>query len=47
MQPVPNPSFLEGSVGIALALLAAVSPKDPEWDRLLLLSGRSSGERLS
>jgi hypothetical protein len=35
-----DPSFLSGSVGIALALLSAVHPIDPGWDRLLLLSGR-------
>ncbi len=30
--------FLEGSVGVGLALMAAVSPIEPKWDRLLLLS---------
>lgn len=30
--------FLEGAAGIGLALLAAVSPVDPEWDRAFLLS---------
>jgi lantibiotic modifying enzyme len=28
--------FLSGTTGIGLALLAAVSPVEPEWDRLLL-----------
>jgi len=37
---------LEGAAGIALALLAAVSPIEPEWDRMLLLSARTSGPRL-
>jgi class I lanthipeptide synthase len=37
---------LEGAAGIALALLAAVSPIEPEWDRMLLLSARASGPRL-
>lgn len=32
-----DPGFLEGASGIGLALLAAVSPVDPEWDRLLLV----------
>lgn len=32
--------FLEGSAGIGLALLAATSPIEPEWDRLLLAGGR-------
>jgi hypothetical protein len=32
--------FLEGSAGIGLALLAALSPVEPEWDRLLLASLR-------
>jgi hypothetical protein len=31
-----DPGFLEGAAGVGLALLAAVSPVDPEWDRLLL-----------
>lgn len=32
-----NPSFLTGSAGVGLALLAAVSSLPPEWDRLLLV----------
>lgn len=31
--------FLTGAAGIGLALLAAVSPVEPRWDRVLLLSG--------
>ena len=31
-----DPGFLEGAAGVGLALLAAVSPVDPAWDRLLL-----------
>jgi lantibiotic biosynthesis protein len=31
-----DPGFLTGAAGIGLALLAAVSPVEPEWDRLLL-----------
>jgi len=34
----PNPTFLNGAIGIGLALLASVSPIEPRWDRLLLLS---------
>ena len=30
--------LLTGAAGIGLALLAAISPVEPEWDRLLLLS---------
>jgi hypothetical protein len=37
----PNPAFLDGSIGIALALLAATAPIEPCWDRALLLSTRS------
>lgn len=33
-----DPGFLTGAAGIGLALLAAVSPVEPEWDRLLLAS---------
>ena len=33
-----DPSFLSGASGIGLVLLAAVSPVEPLWDRLLLLS---------
>ena len=50
-QPRPNrpneprwiaaPGILQGAAGIALALLAATTPLEPEWDRMLLLSGRS------
>lgn len=31
-------SFLSGAVGIALALLSAVAPIEPRWDRRMLLS---------
>lgn len=37
---VPDPGFLGGAAGIGLALLAAATPVEPAWDRLLLLSGR-------
>ncbi len=37
-----DPSFLTGSAGIALALLAATSGVDPAWDRLLLTSPLAS-----
>jgi hypothetical protein len=30
--------ILEGAAGIALALLAAVTPIEPRWDRMLLIS---------
>jgi hypothetical protein len=33
-----DPGFLHGATGIGLALLAAVSPVEPAWDRVLLLS---------
>jgi hypothetical protein len=36
----PNPAFLDGSIGIALALLSGLEPIEPAWDRLLLLSSR-------
>ena len=32
--------FLMGSTGIGLAMLAAASDQEPEWDRVLLVSGR-------
>lgn len=32
-------SFLQGEIGVALALLSAVSPIEPQWDRRLMLSG--------
>ena len=34
---VDDPSLLNGAAGIALALLAATTPIEPAWDRLLLL----------
>jgi lantibiotic modifying enzyme len=33
-----DPGFLTGAAGIGLALLAAVTPVEPEWDRLLLVA---------
>jgi hypothetical protein len=33
-----DPGFLVGAAGIGLALLAAISPAPPDWDRVLLLS---------
>jgi lantibiotic modifying enzyme len=35
---VDDPSFLSGATGVALALLAAATPVEPSWDRLLLAS---------
>ncbi len=35
-----DPGFLEGAAGVGLALLAAVSPVDPGWDRVFLESLR-------
>lgn len=32
-----EPGFLAGAAGVGLALLAAISPVEPEWDRVLLL----------
>jgi lantibiotic modifying enzyme len=42
---VAREGFLTGAAGIALALLAAVTPIEPAWDRTLLLSAHS-GPRL-
>ncbi len=33
-----EPGFLDGTAGVVLALLAAVAPEPPDWDRALLLS---------
>jgi lantibiotic modifying enzyme len=38
VQWVEDPSLLGGAAGIGLALLSAVTPRDPAWDRMLLLS---------
>ena len=35
---IAEPSFLTGAAGIALALLAAATPREPRWDELLLVS---------
>lgn len=35
---MPVPGFLLGSAGVALALLGAVSPLEPAWDRSLAIS---------
>jgi lantibiotic biosynthesis protein len=34
----PQPGFLTGAAGVGLVLLAACTPLEPRWDRLLLLS---------
>lgn len=38
-----DPGFLQGSAGVGLALLSAVSTVEPAWDRVLLLSLREPG----
>lgn len=40
-------AFLDGAAGVGLALLAAVTPIEPEWDRMLLLSGKDRLSELS
>jgi hypothetical protein len=40
---VDDRGFLMGSAGIALALLAAVAPEEPAWDRVLLISAPCTG----
>jgi len=35
--------FLVGAAGIGLALLAAIGPFPPAWDRLLLMAGPRNG----
>jgi hypothetical protein len=39
---IDDSSFLTGAAGIALALLSAISPVEPAWDRLLLVSLRET-----
>ena len=36
-------SFLTGAAGIALALLAAITPLEPDWDRRLLVAVAPDG----
>jgi lantibiotic modifying enzyme len=36
---IAEPGYLGGVAGVGLALLAAATPVEPGWDRLLLLSG--------
>ncbi len=36
-----DPGLLTGTAGLALALLAAATEIEPEWDRALLLSARN------
>jgi len=38
LPPPDDPSLVTGSVGVALALLAAIGEVEPAWDRLLLVS---------
>ena len=35
---IADPGIVEGAAGIGLALLAATTPIEPEWDRMLLVS---------
>jgi lantibiotic biosynthesis protein len=35
---VAEPGLLTGTAGVGLALLAAISPVEPRWDRAMLLS---------
>jgi len=35
---VPDPGLLTGAPGVALALLAAITPIEPAWDRALLVA---------
>jgi hypothetical protein len=35
---VADPGILTGAAGVALALLAAATPIEPSWDRMLLVS---------
>ena len=35
---IDQPGLLDGAPGVAMVLLAAASPVEPEWDRLFLLS---------
>ena len=37
-QRTDNPGLLEGAAGVALVLLAAATPAEPIWDRILMLS---------
>ena len=37
--PWNGAGLLEGAAGVALALLAAVTPIEPVWDRMFLVSG--------
>jgi hypothetical protein len=41
----PSPAFLDGAIGVALALLSAVAPIEPAWDRMLLLSSRNEADQ--
>ncbi|MEM7350096.1 MAG: Lanthionine biosynthesis cyclase LanC, partial [Acidobacteriota bacterium] len=38
MSWIADDGFLTGAAGVGLALLAAVTPTEPMWDRLLLCS---------
>jgi hypothetical protein len=35
---IADPGLLNGAAGIALALLAAITPVEPAWDQMLLVS---------
>jgi hypothetical protein len=37
-----SPAFLDGAIGVALALMSAMTSIEPAWDRMLMLSGRPS-----
>jgi lantibiotic biosynthesis protein len=41
-----SPAFLDGAAGVALAFLSAVTPVEPGWDRMLLISGKYQSNNL-
>lgn len=42
-----DPSFLNGAAGVGLALLAASTPDEPSWDRVMLAAVPSLGKELT
>jgi hypothetical protein len=38
---IADAGFLTGAAGVGLAMLAATTPIEPQWDRLLLVSARA------
>lgn len=45
MTELYDPGFIQGAAGVGLALLAAITDTEPEWDRVMLISAREKKKK--